>query len=372
MNFLFACGGTAGHINPALAIAGELKKLRPDSRFLFIGAGRELENRTVPQAGFELKNITINGFSRSISLGGLKKNLKTLSELRYARRQSAAIIDSFAPDVVIGTGGYVCYPVLTAAAKKGIPTVMHESNAVPGLTAKLLSGKVDKMLVAFPNTERLYKKPARVIFTGTPVRGSFSDMTREQAKSALGMGDMPLAVSFWGSLGASGMNDMMPEFIRLNTENGSFKHIHATGGGDEGYKKMLSRLENAGVTLDASTDIRPYIDDMGTVMTAADVILCRSGASTIAEITALGRACVLVPSPYVTNDHQNKNAQALREAGCATVIKETECTGEKLYDAVLSLIRSETAKTDMERASRKLGAPEAAITIANLILSDAH
>lgn len=372
MRIIFACGGTAGHINPAIAIADELKRQRPDTRFLFIGAGRELENRTVPQAGYELKNITVNGFSRSVSFAGLKKNLKTLISLGAARKQSEAIINEFKPDAVIGTGGYVCYPVLSAAAKKGIPTMMHESNAVPGLTAKMLSGKVDKMMVAFPNTEDQYKRPDRVVVTGTPVRSSFSGMTRHQAKAALGLEGRPLVVSFWGSLGAANMNQMMPDFIRRNTESGAFNHIHATGGGEEGRKKMLSRLEEAGVRPDRQTEIRPYIDNMGTVMTAADVILCRSGASTLAEITALGRACVLVPSPYVTNNHQEKNARAVEKAGGAAVLTEDECTGVILFDKVCELLKDSKKLSDMELASRKLGAPEAALTIANIILSSVH
>ena len=371
MKFLFACGGTAGHVNPAIAIADELKKAIPGSEFLFVGAGREIENRIIPQAGYEVKNITISGFSRSLSLDGLKKNLKMVKNLSVAGKESAEIINSFKPDAVIGTGGYVCYPVLKTARKKGIPTVMHESNAVPGLTAKMLSGIVDKMLVAFPDTEKQYKKPENVVYTGTPIRGSFSELSKEEAKEKLGISNKKLVVSFWGSLGASKMNAMMDDFISLNSNEGSFFHIHATGGGDSGKEKMVGRLEDKNVAV-KNTDIRPYIDDMGTVMTAADVILCRSGASTLAEISALGRPSVLVPSPYVTNNHQEKNARAVEREGGAIVLCEEECTGKKLYEAVISILSDESKAIKMAKCSEKLGVKDATEKIRNIIVDLIH
>lgn len=373
MRFLFACGGTAGHVNPAIAIADELKKSIPGAEFLFVGAGRDIENRIIPEAGYKVKNITISGFSRSLSVNGLKKNIKMLRSLSLSRKQSEEIISTFRPDAVIGTGGYVCYPVLKAAARRGIPTIMHESNAVPGLTAKLLSGIVDKMLVAFPSMEKQYKKPEKVIYVGTPVRGAFSELTKEKAKAALGITNRNLVVSFWGSLGASMMNDMMADFIVLNSKSRAFSHIHATGGGEEGKAKMMKRLYDRGLEKPSKdTDIRPYINDMGTVMTAADVILCRSGASTLAELAFLGRASVLVPSPYVTNNHQEKNARAVERAGAAVVLTEEECTGEKLYETVNKLLLDGEKILDMEKASSELGVKDASIKIRDLILDLVH
>jgi len=370
MKFLFACGGTAGHINPALAVAGKLRELLPDSQFLFVGSGREMEKRLVPAEGYVLKNITITGFSRGFSPSDLKHNAVTIRNLAVSKRESETILDEFSPDVVIGTGGYVCYPVLRCAAKRGLPTLMHESNAVPGLTTKMLSGVVDKVLVAFPDVESRYKKPERVVFTGTPVRGDFSLLTRESAKKKLGIAGKPLVVSFWGSLGADMMNGRMADFIRLNSRSGEFWHIHATGNGKDGVARMVERLAERGVYgLPAWEDLRPYIDDMGTVMTAADLVLCRAGASTIAELTNVGRAAILVPSPNVTNQHQEKNARELERSGAVAVAEESACSGESLYNSALGLLRDRDALAVMERASRSLGRRDACDKIAAEILA---
>jgi len=370
MKFLFVCGGTAGHINPALAIAGRLRELFSDAQFMFVGSGREMENRLIPAEGFELRNITMTGFSRSLSIAGLKKNINTVKNLVVSAGESRRILDEFKPDVVIGTGGYVCYPVITAAAKKGIPTVIHESNAVPGLTTKMVSGVADKVLVAFPGVQDRYKKPQNVVVTGTPVRGDFTTLSREAARKKLGiLDDKPLVVSFWGSLGADGMNGKMADFIRLAASSDAFHHIHATGGGDAGVKKMRARLSERKIdNLPEWIDLRPYISNMGEVMTAADVVLCRSGASTLAELTALGRASILVPSPNVTNNHQEKNAREVEKAGGAAVITEAECTGESLYTAVLSLLGDRKRLDAMEKGAHRLGVADACEKIVETVL----
>ncbi|MGM9521734.1 MAG: UDP-N-acetylglucosamine--N-acetylmuramyl-(pentapeptide) pyrophosphoryl-undecaprenol N-acetylglucosamine transferase [Oscillospiraceae bacterium] len=370
MRFLFACGGTAGHINPALAVAGMLRDMLPGSQFIFVGSGREMENRLIPAEGYELKNIKITGFARGVKPRDIKHNLATLKNLSISGRESRDIIENFKPDIVIGTGGYVCYPVLKAAAKRGIPTVMHESNAVPGLTTKLLSGVVNKMLVAFPEVSSYYKKPENVVVTGTPVRGGFFDMSREEARKKLGITGKPLVVSFWGSLGADGMNHKMADFIRLNSKSGAMRHIHATGNGEAGVSRMIERLSECGVYgLPDWVDLRPYIDNMGTVMAAADIVLCRAGASTIAEITGLGRASVLVPSPNVTNNHQEKNARQLEKAGGAVVLTEDSCSGELLYNTVIGLLRDKERLSMLEKNSARLGQPDACKKIVDVILS---
>lgn len=368
--FLFTCGGTAGHINPALAVAGKLREIYPDGEFLFIGSGRAMERNLIPREGFELRNITITGFSRSLSMSGLKKNAATLRNVFIARKESEEIIREFKPDVVIGTGGYVCFPVINAAAKQKIPAVMHESNAVPGLTTKLVSGVVDRVFVAFPGTEQRYRKPERVTLTGTPVRGDFTGLTREKAREKLGITDgRPLVVSFWGSLGADGMNEKMADFIAKNDVRCPFHHIHGTGGGEAGLTRMNERLRKRGtVELADGVELRPYIDNMGEVMTAADLVLCRAGASTLAEIMKLGRASILVPSPNVTNDHQTKNARELEQAGAAVLMAEADCTGEKLYDAVAGLLADRERLNRMETASASLGISDATERIVNEIL----
>ncbi len=369
MRFLFVCGGTAGHINPALSVAGMLRELMPDSEFLFVGSGREMERRLIPAARFDLENIKIYGFARGISPKDIKHNLVTVASLATSSHESKAILKSFNPDIVIGTGGYVCYPVLKAAARSGIPTIMHESNAVPGLTTTMLSGIVDRVLVAFPNLEDNYRKPENVVVTGTPVRGDFSGLSREDAKRRLGIGKKKLVVSFWGSLGADDMNRHMADFISLNAKSGAMHHIHATGGGEKGVSHMMERLEEKGVHgLPAWEDVRAYIEDMGTVMTAADLVLCRAGASTLAELTTMGRAAILVPSPNVTNNHQEKNARELEYAGAAVVMTEDNCTGQLLYNSVIGLLRADDRRHEIERNAKAMGQPHATEKIVDVIL----
>ena len=369
MRFLFVCGGTAGHINPALALAGELRNILPDCEILFVGSGRELENRLIPMEGYKIVNITMTGFARGIKPGQIKKNIGTVKNLVIAAKQSKKILEEFKPDVAIGTGGYVCYPVLNQAAKMKIPTLIHESNAVPGLTTKMLSGKVDKVLTAFEGMEKMYKKPERVIMTGTPVRGGFDSMSYQQARQKLGIGDKPLVVSFWGSLGAVKLNAIMPEFIRLNSASGLFKHIHATGGGENGVKNLMESLNAAGIKLPEDTEIRPYIDDMPTVMNAADLVLCRAGASTLSELTDKGKPAVIIPSPNVTNNHQQRNAEQLEKSGGAVMILEQDCTAQKLYDTVAGLLCDRQKLESMSAALKKMSVPNAANNIADMIIS---
>lgn len=366
MKFLFACGGTAGHINPALAVAAQLRREIPDAEFLFIGAGREMENRLVPRAGYELVSIRMSGLKRGFSPGDIVHNLATLKNLTAAITRTRGILREFGPDAVIGTGGYICYPVLRTAAKMGVPTFIHESNAVPGLTTKLLSVRADKVLVSFPGLEGEYRRPDRVVFTGTPVRDGFEAPV--DGIGAIETQRKPLVVSFWGSLGAERMNEIMTEFIKLNIDSGSFDHIHATGrSGGELFEKRLKRL---GVwdKLTPGTDIREYIEDMSAVMARADLILCRAGGSTIAELRALGKPAVLVPSPYVTNDQQKENAMQVQKDGGAVMLLEKDCTGSILFDVVSSILRDKAGLDGMAAAQKAFGVPDAASVIAGIIL----
>ena len=369
MRFLFVSAGTAGHINPALAIAGELRRIMPDAEFLFVGAGREMEKRLIPREGFELKNLKVTGLARGFSGKDIRHNVETLNNLVNANRDAANVISSFRPDCVVGTGGYVCYPVIRAAAKRGIPTVLHESNAEPGMANKLLSGMVTKMLVAYPNVEKRYRRPDRVIFTGTPVKGDFGDFTSEEAKERLGLdAKTPLVVSFWGSLGADVMNAHMARFIAQNEKERAFYHIHATGGGEAGLAKMRSRLAELSVTNPQTTDLRPYINDMGLVMTAADLIISRAGGSTLAEITNTGTASILVPSPNVTANQQEKNAGELQKHGAAIMIRESECSGAALYEETKRLLTDEKRLAAVAKRAKELGRPKAREKIAEIVL----
>lgn len=369
MRFLFVCGGTAGHINPALAIAGELRSRMPEAEFLFIGSGRELENRLIPQAGFEMTNISAGGFSREKTIAGLKRNIGSARKLLSGTFQARKILRRFRPDVAIGTGGYVCYPVLKEASRMGIPTVVHESNAVPGLTTKLLSSSVDRVLTAFPNMEKLYRRPERVIMTGTPVRSGFSAKSKAELRHELGMSEGPVVVSFWGSLGAARMNDIMAGFIARNAEENAFYHVHATGGGSEGVDRMMQKLRERGIIeLPAGLDLRPYIDNMPEVMSACDLVLCRAGASTLGELASIGKPAVLVPSPNVTDNHQEKNAAALAAAGGAVMIKESECTADGLYETVTELLADRMRLGEMSEKLLSMGSADASARIADMIL----
>ena len=369
MNFLFACGGTAGHINPAIAVAGRLKELMPESKFLFVGAKGKMEEDLVPRAGYEIELIEITNIQRSLSPAGIKHNLKTALNVVKSLGASKRIIRDFKPDVVIGTGGYVCFPVLKAAQMMGIPTVLHESNAVPGLTTKMLAGGVDVMMVGFEESASAYKNSEKVTVTGTPVRGDFRTYSKESAKKELGIDPAEkLIVSVWGSLGASRMNEIMADFIADTYKDSDFNLIHAAG--RERYDTMMERLNSlcpAGCSRQGY-DVRPYIYDMSRVMAAADLVVCRAGASTLAELALMGKPCVLVPSPNVTNNHQEKNARVLENAGGAVVLVEAGLTSQKFTETVTELIEDDARLNDMAEAMKVAALADATERITDVVL----
>ena len=309
---IFTCGGTAGHVNPAIALAQLMHEKDPDNEFLFVRVERRLEKDLVPKAGYDFRTVHISSFHRSLKPREIKHNLISLCNLVRSPREARAILKAFRPDVVVGTGGYASFPVVKAAAKMGIPTAVHESNMVPGLTTEMLEPFADRIMVGFESCRQHYKHPDKVLVTGTPVRGDFFALTKEEAKKKLGVNDgRPLIVSFWGSLGASGMNRQMADFLALEAAKEPFHHIRGAGKG--GYPQIMALLKEKGVELEQhpSLQVREYIYDMAPVMRAADLVICRAGASTISELTALGVPALIVPSPYVTNNHQEKNARAL-------------------------------------------------------------
>lgn len=369
MKFLFTCGGTAGHINPALGVAQRLKELMPDCGILFVGADGHMETRLVPREGFPIRTVTITNISREKSMEALKHNAETLRNVIVATGQAKKIIREFQPDVVIGTGGYVCYPVLKAAHSLRIPTVVHESNAVPGLTTKLLAGSTDRILVGFEESRQYYKHRERVAVTGTPVRQEFKNTDKKAAREKLGLDpDKPLVVSVWGSLGAEFMNKTMVGFIQKALGNPFFGLIHSAG--QSGYKEMLADMERAGIKNagEHGMDVREYIYDMPLVMAAADLVLCRSGASTLSELAVLGRPAILVPSPNVVNNHQEKNARVLEKAGAAVLIPESEITDDKLLGSVSLLLSRPGTLDAMAEQMRKIGEADATEKIADIIL----
>ena len=366
MRFLFTCGGTAGHINPALGVAGRIKQLVPDAEFLFVGAKDHMEMELVPREGYPIKPVTISGFMRSVKPKMLLENVRAVGRLASACHLAKSYIKQFAPDVAVGTGGYVCYPVLRMASKMGVPTAVHESNAVPGLTTKLLEGAVDRILVGLEESRSFYKHPDKVEVTGTPVRVDFQCLDKASARRQLGLdADTPVVLAVFGSLGAEYMNGAMEGFIRRMGKSGGFRLVYATG--KRYYEQVRGRLQADGLW-GGSIDVREYIYDMPKVMTAADLIICRSGASTISELTYLGKPAVMVPSPNVVNNHQEKNARVLEKAGAVKMLLEGQFDGDKLYDTVTGMLADTAGLERMHQASLRLGVSDATDRIASIVL----
>ena len=369
MKFIFTCGGTAGHINPAIAVAGRLKELMPDTEVLFIGANNKMEMELVPREGYEIKGLTVGNIRRSLSPKAIVHNINSVKNVIISRMEAKRIIKRFKPDAVIGTGGYVCYPVLKAAADLSIPTVVHESNAVPGLTTKMLADKVDRVLVGFEESRQYYNHPEKVEVTGTPVRGAFDRFTKAEAKAKLGLKeDEKLVVSVWGSLGAEHMNNVMQQMIPMLDGNQGFRLLHAAGsryykGISEALAEKANDLETMGV------ELREYIYDMPCVMAAADLILCRAGASTISELCYMAKPVIMVPSPNVTNGHQEKNARVLERAGGARLLLEGEFDAESLLGEIKALLADDERLAAMSGAMHSLAVPGATDRICDITLS---
>ena len=359
MKLLLTCGGTAGHVYPAVALARVFQRHYQDCQVLFVGADGGMELKLVAQEGYPIATVTISNFRRSLSPKQWGHNLKSAWNVVHSRRQAAGILKDFSPDLVVGTGGYASFPAVRQAARMGIPTAIHESNASPGLTTRTLAKYVDLVMVGFEEAVKSYEDPSKVKVTGTPVRPDFFALTRQQARAKLGLtDDRPLVLSVWGSLGAEVMNCQMAECIALECRDGApFHHIHGAG---RDYRAVLDALQGSGLADHPEVDVREYIYDMPLVMAAADLVLCRAGASTIAEIAAIAKPAVLVPSPNVVADHQTKNARVLANAGGAVLLPEGESSGEKLYALMTGLLSDAPRREAMSRALRDMAVPDAA------------
>ena len=371
MKVIFTCGGTAGHVNPALALAGLIKDRKPDSEILFVGAHRGIEKQLIETAGWPFRAVEVSSFHRSLAPKEIRHNLISLRNFIRSPGEAKALLEEFPADLVIGTGGYASYPVIRAASKQGIPTAIHESNAIPGLTTRLLEKHTGLIMVGFEECRANYKDPDKVLVTGTPVRGDFFRLTKKEAKQKLGMDDgRPLIVSFWGSLGATEMNRQMAGFLALEARNGvPFHHVH--GAGTIGCRHMAEYLEAAGIDL-ANTpglEVREYIQDMGVMMRGADLVICRAGASTISELTALGVPAIIVPSPNVTHNHQEHNARVLANAGGAVMLLEKDSSDRLLYDTARESLEDAERRKRMSAAMSSLGTIDAAEKIYAAVMS---
>ncbi|MBR2460386.1 MAG: UDP-N-acetylglucosamine--N-acetylmuramyl-(pentapeptide) pyrophosphoryl-undecaprenol N-acetylglucosamine transferase [Clostridia bacterium] len=385
MRIAFTGGGTAGHVNPAIAVADAIKRKCPDAEILFVGTPGGMENKLVTEAGYPIWHIDIGGLSRSLSPKNIGVLIKAARSLSEARR----IINKFRPDAVFGTGGYVCYPLLREASKMGIFTAIHESNAVAGLAVKLLSGRVDRVYLNFDGARKELKAPERARTVGNPVRGEILRMDRESARYRLGIGHpipghesefgsgrMPLGsyrhvtVSFGGSLGAETVNKvalrLMDSYGRTHPDT---LMIHATG--KSGYPDFMSKATELGVTSLRNVIINEFIYELPLWLSAADLVICRAGANTVSELAAVGRASILIPSPNVTGDHQYKNACVMGDAGGAFVVREREEELAKTEQLMGSILGDRRLREGMELCATKLSPSEnAAEVIADEMLGN--
>lgn len=367
MNVIFTCGGTGGHINPAIAVANLIKERNPGCNILFIGAKGHMEEQLVPKAGYRLECLPGSGLSRGKNLTALKKNVKAIQCVFQAIRQCRKIILEFQPDVIVGTGGYASFPALYAGSQLGVPTCVHEANAVPGLTTKLAANLADRVLVCFEESRKYYKHPEKVEVVGMPIRREFWNTDREQARKELGVGDKPLIVSTFGSQGARAMNQMIAQLFAIEQENQfPFSHIHAVG--SFGWEWMPDCVKENGVELSQcpSIDMREYIYNMPTVLAAADVVIGRAGSGTCNEIAAAGVPCILIPSPNVTNNHQEKNARVLENGGGAVVLLEQECNAKRVYQEIENLLQNEQLREKMRDNLQKMAMPDSADRICRI------
>jgi UDP-N-acetylglucosamine--N-acetylmuramyl-(pentapeptide) pyrophosphoryl-undecaprenol N-acetylglucosamine transferase len=348
MKILIAGGGTAGHINPALAIAGIIKKHRPDAEFLFAGTPFGMESRLVPQAGYDFAPIKVRGFQRSISPKNIVRNAEAMAYLTTAGHVARKIIKEFKPDIAIGTGGYVSGPVIRAAAKMHVPTAIHEANAYPGLTTKILAKYAD--IVMLTAEEAKAHLPDNVTFTvtGLPVRENIARISREDARKKLKLDDNMTILSFGGSLGANCINDLAEDLME-KFENDDINFIHGYGQNGRGQFKDMK---------DNKVIISEYIHNMNVCLAAADLVICRAGASTLAELMAVGRASILIPSPIVAGNHQYYNACVLGNAGGAIVIEQKDVRAQKIAEIVANMNKNREMLRSMAQKTAALNIPD--------------
>lgn len=358
MKVIIAAAGTAGHINPGLAIANKIKQEEKDSKIIFIGTTRGLENDLVPRAGYELRTIEAYGLSKKISIETIKKMYKTLKGYGEAKK----VIEDFKPDVVIGTGGYICGAVIMAAHKQKIPTLLHESNSFPGKAVKMLARQTDTILVSFEDAIARIKKAKNIVYTGTPVKikkKEYGINEKNEIINKLGLnGAKPIILVFGGSQGAKHINEAIIEIIK-NKLNKNYQLIWATG--PKQYDIIKETLETNNININNIENIKivPYIYNMEEVMNVVDVIVSRSGAMTITEISNLGKPSILVPLPNVSHNHQLYNAKVLEKVGAAKIILDDQLEGNKLSNTIEEIILDKKQMEEMGKNALKVSTTDA-------------
>ncbi len=357
MRVLMTGGGTGGHVNPALAIAGTIKANVPDAVIEYVGTSKGIENRLVERAGYKMHHVEIQGIRRSLS----PSNIKTLHYILTAPGKAKKLLKEFKPDIVIGTGGYVCWPVVKAAANMGIPTALHESNAVPGVAVKALASRVDRIYINFEKTAEFLPDKSKVIHVGNPLMSEFATIGRDEARVSIGVPEecRYILLSYGGSLGAEKINSSMLSFMKSTVaSHPEIYHIHATG--SSSYQKIKEEFDEAGLDKCPNIDLREYIYNMPLLMAASDVVVCRAGAMTVSELSRSGKCAVFIPSPNVTNNHQYKNAKVLADDGAAMLFEEHDL-GEEFEGTLLGLLSpdGDDDRSSMEERIVKFSVPDA-------------
>ena len=370
MRVLIAAGGTAGHINPALAIAGALKAADPTADIHFAGRDAGMEHGLVTKAGYPFHPIEITGFQRHLSLKNIGRNLVTLWNLARSGPAARAMIRQLQPDLVVGCGGYVSGPVVRCAAKMGIKTAIHEQNAFPGMTNKLLAPDVDVVFAAVPAAVEKLGAPDKTLVVGNPVRPAIpaAAHARAENRAKLGAGDRTVILSFGGSLGARRINEVVADLCAWEQQqNKNILHLHATG--QYGVELFRQLEQEKGFAPGHSLVVQEYIDNMPELLSAADLVISRAGALTLAELEAVGRAAILIPSPNVAENHQYYNALELQKAGAAVVIEEKDLTGDKLIATVEQLLREPGQLAVMGKMARALSVDDSLDRITRRLLA---
>ncbi|MBQ9098540.1 MAG: undecaprenyldiphospho-muramoylpentapeptide beta-N-acetylglucosaminyltransferase [Clostridia bacterium] len=349
MNVMITCGGTGGHIMPAIAIADMIKENLPHTKILFVGSEKGMEKELVPRSGYPIKQLRVEGISRSCSFQNLHAAWLTIRAIGHAKR----IAEEFHPNLVIGTGGYACYPSLMAAARLGIPTAVHESNAIPGLAVKNLASHVDRVWLNFPSAAQGLSPKAKIAIVGNPLPRGYRIVDRKRNTNT----KEKRVLSFGGSLGARELNRAVLSLMERELNMPHISHLHATG--EREYEGFMKEFLGKGLDDCKRFRVVPFIHDMTEQMAAADLVICRAGAMSISELANLGCAAILVPSPNVTGNHQFKNAEALERVGAAKLLPEALLCAGALPGMVLSLLKNKEELEGLQRNILRFSHPDA-------------
>ena len=364
MKYLLSGGGTGGHIYPALAIAAEIVRRDKDAEVLFVGTKDGLESELVPKAGYNFKTIRVNGMPRRLN----KKSFIAIRELIYGLRESKNIIKEYKPDVVIGTGGFVSGPVVYTAKNKGIPILIHEQNAFPGITNKILGNYADKIAVTFEEAKEYFKHHDRVVTTGNPIREEILQVNKTIAYNKLNIKpNLPFVLSFGGSGGQKSLNDAIYKINKNYHPDDSYQLIHVTG--TRMYDAFIQKLKDDGVILNENIKVLPYFYEMPEALNIANLIVTSAGAITLAEISAVGIPSILIPKAYTAENHQEYNARTFEENGASIMILEKDLSYEKLKSTINSLINDGNKLKKMSENSKKMGKIDAAGLIVDQLMS---